>query len=103
MTSVESNLVYSTDVARRAGRFFCWHRFLTNFGFLYLVALLATVAMLVLTYELMGTNWFFGFWVTILGMNVILLVAFFHGLPRALASSVSELESPCGHVVVDGE
>jgi hypothetical protein len=89
----ECVVTYSSDVAREAARFFLWRRYLTKLGLATLVSLLICIAALLLDYRFRGTDWFFGFMGTIIGLNVSLLVTAHAVLPRAMARAISKLKS----------
>ncbi len=94
---------YSKDVARAAAHFFLWRRYLTKLGVATLGSLAIGIVALVFSYRFGGTDWFFGFICTILGMNVIMLITAHAALPHAMAKAISNLSDPHAKVGTNSE
>jgi hypothetical protein len=99
----ESVVTYSSDVAREAAHFFLWRRYTTKLGLATLGALVICVAAAFVSYKFGGTDWFFGFVCTILGLNAIMLATAHAVLPRAMAKAVSKLKAVQAKVGTNSE
>ena len=99
----ESDLNYSTDVAREAAHYFLRHRYLTKLGLLYLASVVICVAGMLLAYKFRGTDWFLGFIGTVIGFNIIYQFVMMYSLPRALSKAVSSFSTNRGHIATDDE
>jgi hypothetical protein len=96
-------VTYSPRVAYEAGQFFVRRRYLTKFGLLTIGSLLILVATLFAAYRFTGTDWFFGFVGTVLGLNAIMLSTSHFAMPRALRKAAEKLEFTQSEIVTDSE
>ena len=78
-------ITYSPDVAVEAARAFFWRKFRTKFGALYLASIVLIPGFMIAYAHYVGFDWLVGMLGTILAFNVILQLASYFAVPRALA------------------
>jgi hypothetical protein len=83
-------IIYSPDVARRAGRIFFWRKWTTKFGLLFLSSLVIMTVTLAIWVTWVDPDWFVGAFGMLLALNLILLGTSYFAIPRALARIASD-------------
>lgn len=99
----ESDLNYSTDVARDAAHFYVWRRYLTRPGLLYLASFVVCIAAMLLIYKFSESDWLLGFMGAVIGLNLAYQSAMIYALPRALSKAVASFTTTRGHIATDDE
>jgi hypothetical protein len=83
-------ITYSPDVAVQAARAFFWRKFRTKFGAVYLASFVLIAGFMMVYAQYFGFDWLVGMLGTILAFNVILQLASYFAVPRAMARLASD-------------
>jgi hypothetical protein len=86
-------VIYSAEVARRAGRTFFWKKFGTPFGILYAISLPLMLIFLIFVYHNVGTNWIFGAFGVLFVGNVYIQALTYFAVPRTMARLAAKLST----------